>query len=71
MLKKVQDCEENYESLLGLFAGKTVPNDVWEVRFMLEELRVSYFAQSFRTLYPVSDKRVNNEIERLRGIYRK
>jgi ATP-dependent helicase HrpA len=71
MLNKLKSCEDNYESLLGLFAGKIVPYDVKMVKFMLEELRVSYFAQSFKTLYPVSDKRVNVEIERLRVFYRK
>lgn len=71
LLNKVKSCEENYQSLLGGFAGKIVPKEVREVKFMLEELRVSYFAQSLKTLYPVSDKRVNNEIERLRALYRK
>lgn len=71
LLNKVKSCEDNYESLLGMFAGKAIPRDVHEIKFMLEELRVSYFAQSFKTLYPVSDKRVNVEIERLRNYYRK
>jgi ATP-dependent helicase HrpA len=36
-----------------------------EVRWMLEELRVSYFAQSLGTPYPVSEKRVLRAIEQL------
>jgi ATP-dependent helicase HrpA len=33
-------------------------DDVKEIRWMIEELRVSYFAQQLGTPYPVSDKRV-------------
>jgi ATP-dependent helicase HrpA len=36
-----------------------------ELRWMLEELRVSYFAQSLGTPYPVSEKRVLRAIEQL------
>jgi ATP-dependent helicase HrpA len=38
-----------------------------EVRWMLEELRVSYFAQSLGTAHPVSEKRVLRAIDRLAG----
>lgn len=62
-LRKVEDCYKRYESLLGMYAGHLVPVGVRMIRFMLEELRVSLFAQSLRTLYPVSEKRVLNEIE--------
>ncbi|MGH3950511.1 MAG: DUF3418 domain-containing protein [Pseudonocardiaceae bacterium] len=34
---------------------------------MIEELRVSYFAQELRTPYPVSDKRIYRTIDELRG----
>lgn len=71
MLNKFKSVEDNYNSLMGLFAGRIVPADVHRVRYMLEELRVSYFAQSIRTLFPVSDKRLNVEIDRLRNLYRK
>ncbi|MGN1392655.1 MAG: ATP-dependent RNA helicase HrpA [Succinivibrionaceae bacterium] len=66
MLNKYKDVEHDYESLLGKYAGKILPTEVRNVRFMLEELRVSFFAQSIKTLYPVSEKRVHNEIERLK-----
>jgi ATP-dependent helicase HrpA len=36
-----------------------------EVRWLLEELRVSYFAQSLGTAVPVSEKRVLRAIDRL------
>jgi ATP-dependent helicase HrpA len=38
-----------------------------ELRWMLEELRVSYFAQSLGTPYPVSEKRVLRAIAQLTG----
>lgn len=68
-LKKIQSCEEEYESLLGRFAGKVIPQDVYDVRFMIEELRVSLFAQVLKTFYPVSDKRVLIEIDKLKKLY--
>ncbi|WP_248964429.1 ATP-dependent RNA helicase HrpA [Sphaerisporangium perillae] len=38
---------------------------VTDVRWMLEELRVSYFAQTLGTPYPVSDKRVHKALAQL------
>jgi ATP-dependent helicase HrpA len=38
-----------------------------ELRWMLEELRVSYFAQALGTPYPVSEKRVLRAIDQLRS----
>ncbi|WP_429000444.1 ATP-dependent RNA helicase HrpA [Succinimonas amylolytica] len=70
LMLKCQAVEDRYESLLGMFSGKTVPREVHLVRYMLEELRVSLFAQSLGTMYPVSEKRVNAEIDRLTALYR-
>ncbi|MFZ4832106.1 ATP-dependent RNA helicase HrpA [Rouxiella sp. Mn2063] len=39
--------------------------DVKEVRWMIEELRVSYFAQQLGTPYPISDKRILQTMEQL------
>ncbi|MGH8571970.1 MAG: DUF3418 domain-containing protein, partial [Gammaproteobacteria bacterium] len=41
--------------------------DVERIRWMIEELRISYFAQELRTPYPVSDKRIYRTIDELRG----
>ncbi|MGH4025220.1 MAG: ATP-dependent RNA helicase HrpA, partial [Pseudonocardiaceae bacterium] len=38
-----------------------------QIRWMIEELRVSYFAQELRTPYPVSDKRIYRAMEALRA----
>ncbi len=37
------------------------------IRWMIEELRVSYFAQELRTPYPVSDKRIYQAMDELAG----
>ena len=34
-----------------------------DIRWMLEELRVSFFAQNLGTPYPISDKRVLQAIQ--------
>ena len=39
--------------------------DVQEIRWMLEELRISYFAQQLGTPYPVSDKRILQAMEQI------
>jgi ATP-dependent helicase HrpA len=38
-----------------------------EVRWMIEELRVSYFAQTLKTAYPISEKRVYRAIDEALG----
>ncbi len=38
-----------------------------EVRWMIEELRVSYFAQQLGTPYPISDKRILRAMEQISG----
>ncbi|MBA2814404.1 ATP-dependent RNA helicase HrpA [Candidatus Pantoea persica] len=39
--------------------------EVREIRWMIEELRISYFAQQLGTLYAVSDKRILKAIEQV------
>ncbi|KOC90243.1 ATP-dependent RNA helicase HrpA [Winslowiella iniecta] len=39
--------------------------DVQDIRWMIEELRVSYFAQQLGTPYPISDKRILQAMEQL------
>ncbi len=40
-------------------------DDVREIRWMIEELRVSFFAQQLGTPYPISDKRVLQAMEQI------
>jgi ATP-dependent helicase HrpA len=41
--------------------------DLQQIRWMIEELRVSYFAQELRTPYPVSDQRTYQAIDAARS----
>jgi ATP-dependent helicase HrpA len=64
----VQAVREAYRDLLQhLPPARRDEPDVVEVRWMIEELRVSLFAQSLRAAYPVSQKRVTAAIAALRG----
>jgi ATP-dependent helicase HrpA len=61
---KIESVNSDYQELLNkLPKGAEIPESVKEIRWMIEELRVSYFAQQLGTPYPVSDKRVRNAIE--------
>ncbi len=45
--------------------NKIVTRELYDFRYKIEELRVSFFAQELKTLYPVSSKRLLNELEQL------
>ncbi|MBO0876794.1 MAG: ATP-dependent RNA helicase HrpA, partial [Pseudonocardia sp.] len=61
---RVHEVRAAYDELLA-----AVPPDhaldpgVAEIRWMIEELRVSFFAQGLRTRYPVSEKRIYRAID--------
>ena len=62
----VEELERSYRGLLAeLPPGRPVPEALRQVRWMLEELRVSYFAQTLGTPAPVSAKRVRRAMEQL------
>ncbi|WP_275440788.1 ATP-dependent RNA helicase HrpA [Vibrio sp. Of7-15] len=62
-LLKVESVANDYKELLNKIPkGQPVPEKVKEIRWMIEELRVSFFAQQLGTPYPVSDKRIKNAI---------
>ncbi|MGW7084780.1 ATP-dependent RNA helicase HrpA [Streptomyces sp. NPDC054871] len=63
-MEKVQEMQDEYAWLLEqLPQGRPVPQEVLDIRWMLEELRVSYFAHALGTAYPVSDKRIVKAID--------
>ncbi|MET8770297.1 ATP-dependent RNA helicase HrpA [Streptomyces sp. NPDC004658] len=63
-MEKVHEMQDEYAWLLEqLPKGRPVPPAVLEIRWMLEELRVSYFAHALGTAYPVSDKRIVKAID--------
>ncbi|QKW08000.1 ATP-dependent RNA helicase HrpA [Streptomyces sp. NA04227] len=58
-MDKVRELQDEYAWLLEqLPQGRPAPQEVQEIRWMLQELRVSYFAHALGTAYPVSDKRI-------------
>ena len=60
---RVEQVQEAYKQLLAkLPKSKAIPAEVLEIRYMIEELRVSLFAQQLGTKYPISDKRILNTI---------
>ncbi|MFD5740081.1 ATP-dependent RNA helicase HrpA [Streptomyces massasporeus] len=63
-MQKVHEMQDEYAWLLEqLPQGRPVPSSVLDIRWMIEELRVSYFAHALGTAYPVSDKRIVKAIE--------
>jgi ATP-dependent helicase HrpA len=63
-----QQVEQAYrQAVQDLPATRRGDDDVSEARWMLEELRVSLFAQTLGTLAPVSQNRVLAALDRLRG----
>lgn len=65
-MEKVHDMQDEYAWLLEQMPqGRPVPPAVRDIRWMIEELRVSYFAHALGTAYPVSDKRIMKAIDAL------
>ncbi|MFE9835950.1 ATP-dependent RNA helicase HrpA [Streptomyces sp. NPDC005551] len=63
-MEKVHEMQDEYAWLLEQMPqGRPVPQQVRDIRWMLEELRVSYFAHALGTAYPVSDKRIVKAID--------
>jgi ATP-dependent helicase HrpA len=64
-MEKVHEMQEAYAELLAALkpAPWPVPAEVREIRWMIEELRVSYFAHALGTACPVSDKRILKAID--------
>ncbi|MFF9108129.1 ATP-dependent RNA helicase HrpA [Streptomyces sp. NPDC014805] len=63
-MEKVREMQDEYAWLLEqLPKGRPVPQQVRDIRWMIEELRVSYFAHALGTAYPVSDKRIVKAID--------
>jgi ATP-dependent helicase HrpA len=63
-MAKIHEMQDEYAWLLEqLPQGRPVPREVRDIRWMIEELRVSYFAHALGTAYPVSDKRIVKAID--------
>ncbi|MFG2095787.1 ATP-dependent RNA helicase HrpA [Streptomyces sp. NPDC048612] len=63
-MAKLKEMQDEYAWLLEQFPqGRPVPAAALEIRWMIEELRVSYFAHALGTAYPVSDKRIVKAVD--------
>jgi ATP-dependent helicase HrpA len=57
----IEKIQSQYQDRLNKIPkGKLVPEDLLAVRWMIEELRVSFFAQQLGTPMPISIKRIEN-----------
>ncbi|MFL1380680.1 ATP-dependent RNA helicase HrpA [Nocardiopsis protaetiae] len=68
-MSKVEQMRQAVARATGaLKPGRAADPDVTELRWMLEEYRVSLFAQgAIRTAYPVSDKRIMKAVEAVKA----
>ncbi|MBY5991231.1 ATP-dependent RNA helicase HrpA [Ferrimonas balearica] len=65
-LLKVQKVEQAYQAALNKVPkGQSVPEPLKAVRWLLEEYRISCFAQALGTKVPISDKRILNALNEL------
>lgn len=63
---KVESIQQKWQQWLNkLPPVRQASEEVQAVRWMIEELRVSYFAQQLGTPYPISDKRILQTMEQL------
>lgn len=65
-LEVIEDLEAEYADLVDSQPEGPLPAAVEEVAFLLEELRISLFAQQLRASVPISPKRVRTAITKLR-----
>ncbi|MCR5536660.1 MAG: ATP-dependent RNA helicase HrpA [Succinivibrio sp.] len=64
-MRILEDVTTSYENARGHYKKGQEPEALGEVRWMLEELRVSFFAQSLGVKIPISSKRIDNELQRI------
>ncbi|MCA2218832.1 ATP-dependent RNA helicase HrpA [Jidongwangia harbinensis] len=66
LMAQVHEIEREYRELRAeLPPGGPADEGLREIRWMIEELRVNFFAQSLGTAYPVSDKRIFRAMDQL------
>jgi len=63
---KVESVQQRWQQWLNkLPPARRDDDDVQAIRWMIEELRVSFFAQQLGTPYPISDKRILQAMEQI------
>ena len=68
LMATVHEVTGEYEdTLAALSPGRRASEQARAVRWMIEELRVSLFAQALGTRGPISEKRIRRALEDLAG----
>ncbi|MEU8609961.1 ATP-dependent RNA helicase HrpA [Actinoplanes sp. NPDC048791] len=68
LMTQVHEIEREYRELRAeLPVGGPADEGLREIRWMIEELRINFFAQALGTAYPVSDKRIYKAMDQLPG----
>ncbi|MEU4692711.1 ATP-dependent RNA helicase HrpA [Actinoplanes sp. NPDC023714] len=63
---QIHEIESEYRELRAeAVAGGPAEEGLREIRWMIEELRINYFAQTLGTAYPISDKRIYKAMDAL------
>ncbi|MGN0908680.1 MAG: DUF3418 domain-containing protein, partial [Succinivibrio sp.] len=64
-MRKVAEVREYWKNALSRCRKGAEPQELLDVKWMIEELRVSYFAQQLGVKGQISDKRIIHEIDRI------
>jgi ATP-dependent helicase HrpA len=62
---RIRPFEAQYQQLRERAVPLAAQPDLRQLRWMLEEFRVSLHAQELRTLIPISEKRLQEQVERI------
>ncbi|MFI5935524.1 ATP-dependent RNA helicase HrpA [Actinoplanes sp. NPDC051494] len=66
LMNQLHEIEQEYRELRAeLPVGGPADEGLREIRWMIEELRINFFAQALGTAYPVSDKRIYKAMDQL------
>lgn len=66
-MRTLDNLNDEYQKVLKSYHEELIPPPLKEVKWMIEELRVSYFAQHLGVSCPISDKRIYAELERIQS----
>lgn len=63
--RKIEEVNTMYKNTMSRYKYTAIPDDLLNVKWLVEELRVSYFAQQLGVRVSISDKRIANELKRI------
>ncbi|SNY73709.1 ATP-dependent RNA helicase HrpA [Paractinoplanes atraurantiacus] len=64
LMAQIHEIESEYRELRAS-SSSAASEGLNEIRWMIEELRINFFAQSLGTAYPISDKRIYKAMDQL------